>query len=50
MKDFAQRLREQQRQIRKDFEALRRLYPECFGPNGKPLVAELRLPRIGSTK
>ena len=50
MKDFAQRLREQQRQIREDFKTLRNLYPGCFGPNGKPLVAELRLPRIGDTK
>lgn len=42
--DIRETVRRQQAEIRRDFAALRKLYPSAFDTRGKPIVAVLLLP------
>lgn len=37
-------------QAKKDVERLRQVFPECFGKDGRPIVAELRHPTLKDSK
>lgn len=35
---------------KRDIEKLRNVFPEFFDKNGRPIVAELRFPKVGELK
>ena len=49
MNKFQKIVQRQQKQIRKDFKKLEKIYPGCFY-NGKPIVAVAAFPEIEKKK
>lgn len=44
MSNFLHVIRAQQKQIRKDFKVLARMFPGAFDKHGRPIVAAARFP------